>query len=1604
MRFSAAAAARVLVVAGLLGSAAAGVAPAARAAGAAGRSVASPAPAVGGEAGALAQARASGSPVPVPGDETATDTVTANADGTLTLTEASAPVRKWSGGKWKILDATLGRAADGTVAPAVTSSGLALSGGGTGPMATLRAVGKQLSLSFPVPLPAPSLSGATAVYADVLAGVDLRVTADAQGAVSVVLVVHDAAAAASPQLAQLALAVQAPGLTLAAGKAGDITAADGGGHVVFAAPTPFMWDSAPVSAATPAATDPQDGTQVDAHTGMPLGSSASGPGVGAATAPVGTAVQDGAIVLTPDQQMLTSAATVFPVYIDPTFNPPSGGSSRNTWTTVNNGFPNQSYWKTSGSLQVGYNGWDAPLFTARSFVNMPVPNKIYGATVISAQLNMTENWSPSCTATPVQAWLTGAIGSGTTWNSQPSWSSTGAEDSQTVAHGYNSSCPSAGVGFDVHHAIQIAADNSWTQTTFGLRAGNESDAYGWKQFDNTATMSVTYDHAPATPAGLTTSPATSCGASSPTIVGDGDVKLDVPVLDPDGGLLGVTLQMWKTSTGAAFTGTPTDPQKFFKSSGIPPLAFTAHKADLEAAAGGAVTEFSWKAQVTDYYKTSGWSVTCNFRFDPTRPGAPVVTVPGSATIGQPATITVAPPQSGTIPASYVYQLNADPPGTVTADASGNATITVVPARFTNQVTVTGLSPAGNYGEQAVSDPFVANPGTAAADADLTGDGAADLVTASGSGSSGQLAAGLWLAAGRGDGNVVTQASDFGANGNGTSNDYSPADFAGAQAITGHVSGTLFQDVLVYYPSGVPKTDGTGVQAGTAGEANVLFGTGDGSANDGNSGSEHTIGADVFTDLVGNHPQQLANAGDTHGRGFLYPDLIGITGGSLTFYPNSDGVGDYQNSETLTVSTPSGGTDWQNWQIATAQVPSGTAMYLWDPGTGALYLWTGLHYDDASLTLTYTQYVIADGSSSHWNTGAALTLHAADINGDGTADLWAVNASGVVTTYLATLGAGTGTLAAQPAQTLLAAAHAWPLNVGSDGVPVTDATAVTTAADTTGSPALPLTGTGNASWNTGDDAVSPDVELDGTNGALAAASPAVNPNSGGFTVSAWANPDALGGTVLSQDMSNTASFRLSSTTAGSWQFCLAETDAASPAWDCAAGGQALAGQWAQLTATYDPATTVVNLFQGTVNIGHTAHTALPGATNGAFQAGDYKNGASRTGYFAGQVSQVQTWNRVIAPTEISSPAGYYHPLPATRIFDSRPAGGSGGIGPVSTTGVPVLNKGGIPATGVTAVAMNVTVLDETANGILNIYPHQAPMPSFSDINYTAGQVLANFKIVAPGPDGQVAFTNLGSGSMDVLVDISGYFTASPAGASTFTPLTPSRILNTISGQGAPKAQVAAGSAIAVQAGGANGIPPGITAVAIDAEAPGAAATGNLVYYADGTSRPTAAGLQFHPDGTYALTAIVPVAANGKIDIYTTAATNIVADVEGYFTAGTSGEKFHAIGGTRLIDSRQHGGPLANGGTLPASAGTSVAAQNPALVANYVAIGGAAGGWLDVYAHGTTRGTGSIVDYQPSQVIDSLALSPSSGGTVDVYNSGGGGTTQAVVDCSGYFAAG
>ncbi|MET9857679.1 hypothetical protein ABZY57_32750, partial [Streptomyces sp. NPDC006450] len=110
---------------------------------------------------ALVQAERSGKPVAIEVLTTADSQTFANPSGTLTTDATAAPERvKQANGSWKAIDTTLRVNADGTISPAVVPSPLSISGGGTGPMATMTtADGKKLAFKTPFKLPKPVLDG-----------------------------------------------------------------------------------------------------------------------------------------------------------------------------------------------------------------------------------------------------------------------------------------------------------------------------------------------------------------------------------------------------------------------------------------------------------------------------------------------------------------------------------------------------------------------------------------------------------------------------------------------------------------------------------------------------------------------------------------------------------------------------------------------------------------------------------------------------------------------------------------------------------------------------------------------------------------------------------------------------------------------------------------------------------------------------------------------------------------------------------------------------------------------------------------------------------------------------------------------------------------------------------------------------------------------------------------------------------------------------------------------------------------------------------------------------------------------------------------------------
>jgi hypothetical protein len=127
---------------------------------------------------------------------------------------------------------------------------------------------------------------------------------------------------------------------------------------------------------------------------------------------------------------------------------------------------------------------------------------------------------------------------------------------------------------------------------------------------------------------------------------------------------------------------------------------------------------------------------------------------------------------------------------------------------------------------------------------------------------------------------------------------------------------------------------------------------------------------------------------------------------------------------------------------------------------------------------------------------------------------------------------------------------------------------------------------------------------------------------------------------------------------------------------------------------------------------------------------------------------------------TSPAAQFYTVTPCRVADTRNAPGpSGGpaLGAGASRTFPVAGLCGIPP-GAKAIAINVTVVNETQLGDLRLYPAGGSLPATSSINFAMGKVRANNQIIALGAGGQISVQcDLASaGTTDFLFDVTGYF--------------------------------------------------------------------------------------------------------------------------------------------------------------------------------------------------------------------------------------------------------
>ncbi|MHA6764875.1 hypothetical protein [Streptacidiphilus sp. PAMC 29251] len=1014
---------------------------------------------------ATARAKSTGKPVEVTSLTSGTSLTEANPDGTLTLTESAVPTRVRQHGQWTNLDATLKANPDGTLSPTASLNQVVLSGGGSAPFASLYTGGQGLSLTLPITLPRPTVSGSSAVYADVLPGVDLTVTVQTDGAVSDVFTLRTPAAARNPQLATLLTSrtTTTRGLKVQSDTAGNLAVTDAAGHPLYTAPTPLAWDSATAPSTTAFTTRSTGTTGVTPTTQSSViprtaaaqsapTSTFGAPGRNAHVAGLKADAHPGSITLAAPTTLLTGPGTVWPVYLDPTLSPEYGNTG---WSSPGSGVGGDSYWKKSvsysGDAEVGNSG-DVQ-GEAMSIFDFPIDLKtLRGANIYDAEFGIKEDYSWACPTSghnqTVDLYAPSQVltSSNATWNA---W--VGNLGSSVASHpfalGYNSSCP-ANYTPPFNVKTQINNDINGTTPkptqTLVMRADDHSDNYAFKQFDpKTAQLTVTYDQYPNTPTGLKTSPATNCTS---TVLGDTSVTLYAVQSTVMKSSLTTTFSLYKTSDSTKTNLlTPANgiASNTWTGGSGQSAVLTVPESFYKARAGGAATTFAFIARSSDGTLASkSWSTACTFTWDPTKPGAPSVspdpaptggaqtcatrdsTIGTTQPIGTVCSFVLDPPTTGGTTdaiAAYVYQVNQSSPVQVTA--TGSTTVSVPLSHLVNTLTVSALSAGGNIGasDTVWFDGSALSP--PAKDGDLTLDGTADLLVPGSSGGT-AFPPGLWLAPGDSDGTVSGNAVDIGISGLGFNTSATPTDWNGAQTVTGDFCGNGAQDVLAYFPTGANAGGGTiACNDGTTGPLN-LGGLEGGSA-------PFQISAGSLVDDNSDNATRVAAAGNTSGQGTGLPDLLATINNQLFLFYSTTPNGYSDPSDfglcaggcnVLTgLNTPDGTQDWNSWTLATTQLPTGTALYLWNRTTGDLDLWTGLALDPTGTTLTTTgQYTVASG----WNTGKTRILQAADLAGTGIPDLWATDpATGTSTAYLPANLANNPTLTTTTTTTTTAN-HAW----------------------------------------------------------------------------------------------------------------------------------------------------------------------------------------------------------------------------------------------------------------------------------------------------------------------------------------------------------------------------------------------------------------------------------------------------------------------------------------------------------------------------------------------------------------------------------------------------
>ncbi len=376
-----------------------------------------------------------------------------------------------------------------------------------------------------------------------------------------------------------------------------------------------------------------------------------------------------------------------------------------------------------------------------------------------------------------------------------------------------------------------------------------------------------------------------------------------------------------------------------------------------------------------------------------------------------------------------------------------------------------------------------------------------------------------------------------------------------------------------------------------------------------------------------------------------------------------------------------------------------------------------------------------------------------------------------------------------------------------------------------------------------------------------------------------------------------------------------------------------------------------------------------------------------------------------------------PFGPTRVLDTRNGTGAAKAkaGPGAVLRLKVAGVKGVPATGVTAVTLNLTGVNASTSTVITAYPDGTTRPTASNLNLVPGQATPNLVTVTVPADGYIDLYNH-SGSVDLVGDVEGYYSTTAAvtlGGTGFVQVSgPTRVLDTRNGTGTDTVKGKVGPGGLVTFTLPSGSYANASAVLLNVTETNATASSWVGLEPSSGNVPTSSVLNFTAGQTSANLVVAPV-SNGQVQFYNRyGSVDLIADLEGYVVSDVSnspsalGSPYFPISPTRVLDTRS--GTGAAQGPLGAKSEISVKVAGSggvpagvkAVLVNLTGVKPTTSTWLSAYADGSALPGSSTLNLAAGAIRANLALVPvGSDGSIDIYNNSG--SVNVVADIEGYY---